>query len=196
MSNRKRWNRILGAGLLAVVILGLFFAAGQFQKKQKVSAAENPDSQISEELVYDEQGNAYCYRKNLTNVLFMGVDKNEPVTLENTAGVAGQADCVMIFSFDREKKTVQILQISRDSMTDIDIYDIDGDYYTTVTAQLATQYAYGKGEKSSCWAMKKTVSELLYDLPIDGYISLMVEAVGIASDAVGGVTLTLKELPV
>ena len=99
----------------------------------------------------------------------------------------------MILSLDEKTQTGKILQISRDTMTDVDIYDVNGNFYTSVEAQIATQYAYGNGEKSSCWAMEKTVSELLYELPIDAYISLNIESISILNDAVGGVTLTIPE---
>ena len=41
--------------------------------------------------------------------------------------------------------------------------------------------------------MKKTVSELLYGLPLDGYISLNIEGIRAMNDAVGGVTITIPE---
>ena len=75
-----------------------------------------------------------------------------------------------------------MLQVSRDSMTDVDIYDANGNYYTSVRAQIATQYAYGDGKQSSCLAMEKTVSELLYDLPIAGYVSLDIAGIHAMQD--------------
>ena len=78
-------------------------------------------------------------------------------------------------------------------MTDVDIYDANGNYYTSVRAQIATQYAYGDGKQSSCLAMEKTVSELLYDLPIAGYVSLDIAGIHAINDAVGGVTITVPE---
>jgi len=99
----------------------------------------------------------------------------------------------MILSLDQETETGRVLQISRDCMTQVDLYDVSGNYFTSVEAQLATQYAYGNGEKSSCWAMEKTVGELLQDVPIDAYLSLNIDAIGSLNDAVGGVTLTIPE---
>lgn len=40
-------------------------------------------------------------------------------------------------------------------MTAVDIYDMSGDFVGTEEMQLALQYAYGDGEKRSCWLMKK-----------------------------------------
>lgn len=129
----------------------------------------------------------------MENYLFIGVDKKEEVTLQDTPGTAGQADCVMILSANKQTKKVKVLQVSRDSMTDVDIYDANGNYYTSVRAQIATQYAYGDGKQSSCLAMEKTVSELLYDLPIAGYVSLDIAGIHAINDAVGGVTITVPE---
>lgn len=108
-------------------------------------------------------------------------------------GTSGQADCLMVISMDKSNETARVLQVSRDTMTDVDLFDVSGKYYTTVQAQIATQYAYGNGVQSSCFATKKTVSELLYDLPIDGYLSLNLSAISILNDSVGGVTVTIPE---
>ena len=123
----------------------------------------------------------------------MGIDKDAEVSLSNMPGTSGQADCLMVISLDKSNETARVLQVSRDTMTDVDLFDVSGKYYTTVQAQIATQYAYGNGVQSSCFATKKTVSELLYDLPIDGYLSLNLSAISILNDAVGGVTVTVPE---
>ena len=41
--------------------------------------------------------------------------------------------------------------------------------------------------------MKKTVKELLYGLPIEGFFSMSIEGIGTFNDALGGVTLTVPE---
>jgi len=125
--------------------------------------------------------------------LFLGIDNNAELSEENIPGAGGQADCIIVLSVDRENKTVQAIQISRDSMTEVDIYDANGNAYATLNAQVATQYAYANGAKNGCWATKKTVSELLYEIPIDGYIAMDIAAVSPINDSLGGVTLTIPE---
>ncbi len=155
---------------------------------------DNPSipSQTDRELVYYD-GEAYEYNHNLKNILFMGLDNNTEMQQENVPGGGAQADCILLITLDKEHNTTKVLQISRDSMTDVDIYDVNGNYYTTIRSQIATQYAYGNGAKNSCWAMKKTVSEFLYELPIDGYIALDIAAVSKINDMLGGVTVTVPE---
>ena len=51
------------------------------------------------------------------------MDKKEEVTLQDTPGTAGQADCVMILSANKQTKKVKVLQGIQRLMTDVDIYD-------------------------------------------------------------------------
>lgn len=189
-------------GIILILAIGIFVWA--FQKKimadknsgiedsSELSQANQEVSQASANTI-EYNGQTYEYNTDLENYLFLGVDKKEEVTLHDTPGTAGQADCIMILSANKETKKVKILQVSRDSMTDVDIYDVNGNYYTSINAQVATQYAYGNGKDTSCWAMKKTVSELLYDLPIEGYLSLDIDGISTINDVIGGVTITVPK---
>lgn len=200
MSNRreKHKKKISGKAVICVTLsLVIGVGAGWLTWKYKdqtekaVSTETEQVQTTGDNVIYE--GKTYQYNKNLTNILFMGVDKEAQVLTGDIPGTAGQADCIMILSLNQSDKTCKVLQISRDSMTGIDIYDSSGNYYTSINAQLATQYAYGTGGENSCWAMKKTVKELLYGLPIEGFFSMSIEGIGTFNDALGGVTLTVPE---
>ena len=189
---------ILTAAIVLIAAAVLWYlcqnvSLDRFNRKQGETAtsSETTADSTSDTIFYN--GKEYSYNKNLTNILFMGVDKDAKASLSNMPGTSGQADCLMILSMDKSKGTARILQVSRDTMTDVDLFDVSGKYYTSVQAQIALQYAYGNGVQSSCFATKKTVSELLYDLPIDGYLSLNLAAISLLNDAVGGVTVTVPE---
>lgn len=182
--------QITGIFLLVIAGIGFYYILAQRRAAEAPEAFQTSQN-LKKEIEY--KGKTYQYNNKLRNILFLGIDTTDDVTLKNTPGVAGQADCIMIFSMDMESKECRSLQVSRDSMTDVDLYDMNGNYYTSVYAQIATQYAYGNGKESSCWAMRKTVSELLGDLPIDGYISVNIESIRILNDAIGGVTLTMSD---
>lgn len=139
------------------------------------------------------EGEKYRYNSSLFNILFLGIDNNEEIREDHLPGEAGQSDCIMLLTLNKETKKAQILQIPRDTMTEVDLYDTGGNYYASVQEQLATQYSYGNGGTGSCWAVKKTVSELLYDIPIDAYLSMDMASISIINDAVGGVTITIPE---
>lgn len=197
---KKQRGILIGCCIMLFVVVLVVIAGKLLSDKRQhdaivqaqVEAAEPSSSSDSKrKVLYD--GKTYEYNQKLTNILFLGVDKKSEVELQDTPGTAGQADCIMLLTLNEETQVCDVLQISRDTMTEVDIYDMNGEYYTSVDAQIATQYAYGNGEKSSCWAMNKTVSELLNDLPIDAYISMNIEAISTITDAIGGVTITIPE---
>ena len=179
---------------LLLLLFGLLLIAGvavliKFLLSDSDSEWDDAQSQSTiGEITYE--GQRYSYNQSLTNILFLGIDNNDVIREDDLPGDAGQSDCILLLTLNRETKQGQILQIPRDTMTEVDLYDASGEYYTTVIEQITTQYAYATGGQNSCRAVKKTVSELLYDLPIDGYLAMDMAAVSIVNDAIGGVTIT------
>ena len=88
---------------------------------------------------------------------------------------------------------MKIFGISMDTMTPIDNYDTEGNLIGQGVNHLALAYSYGDGEEKSCEMMSKAVSELLYGLPIQGYVAVNLQAVSKVNDAVGGVEVTIPE---
>lgn len=185
--------------LFILAVLAVIAAAGAIyvgvqskkaEEKREVSAnTESTDS--SSYITYN--GKKYQYNSDLRTMLFLGVDKDEVVTVRENTGRSGQSDCLILLVLDTESKTTTLLEISRDSMADVKIYGIDGDYMATETAQIATQYAYGDGEKRSCQLTRNAVSNLLYDIPIHDYLSLNMAGIVPIVDQIGGVTITITE---
>ena len=138
-------------------------------------------------------GKTYQYKDNLMNILCLGIDSRDGIAKEKTPGKAGQADCVILAVLDDEAKTVQLINISRDSMVPVHVYATDGSFVEDRTEQLALQYAYGNGRDWSCQLMEQAVSDLFYGLPIHGYCALSMNSIASLNDAVGGVTVTVPE---
>mgnify|MGYP000955571115 CR=1 FL=1 len=138
-------------------------------------------------------GKTYKYRSNLRTVLFMGIDKSGDLTQQDYTGYGGQADSIILFIIDPDTKEIKMFSVSRDTMMDIKVYDTDGNYLTTINAQLALQYAYGDGMKRSSQLVKEDVSGLLFDIPIASYVTFDVGGVGPLTSAIGGVNVTVPE---
>ena len=138
-------------------------------------------------------GKTYQYKDNLMNILCLGIDSRDGIAKEKTPGKAGQADCVILAVLDDEAKTIQLINISRDSMVPVHVYATDGSYVEDRTEQLALQYAYGNGRDWSCQLMEQAVSDLFYGLPIHGYCALSMNRIASLNDTVGGVTVTVPE---
>ena len=118
--------------LAAVAVLAV--AAAVFVGIQKRSADEKQTVQAEQRCEEDSSyitynGKKYEYNTDLRTMLFMGVDKDETVTVKEITGRSGQADCLILLVLDTESKKTTLLEISRDSMADIKIYGMDGRLY-------------------------------------------------------------------
>lgn len=188
---QKKWNRIL----LSVCLFASCIALAGCTRKQKPvpeSAQTEVQSQAIDNTI-EWKGKKYKYNHNLNNILFLGVDKSDPIGETYLPGETGQSDCIMLLSLDTEKKKGRILQINRNTYTQVDVYDENGNYANSIDGQLALQYAYDIGGSSSCWAVKKTVGELLYGVPVDGYFALDLDGIAEINDALGGVDVLMKQ---
>ena len=184
---------IIALAVVCVILLcGVGYTLLQDKKEERpenLTGTEEEDQ--SDVIVVD--GVKYRPNTNIQTVLFLGIDKEAKSDLGNTPGENGQSDSLNLLVADRETKKARILQISRDSMVDIDIYSVSGDKMMMEQGQIALQYAYGDGEEESCRLTAGKVSELLYGVEIQSYLSLTMEGMVRTADAIGGVTLTIPE---
>lgn len=190
MKNRKRIViTVILLFLCLVAVAGiLMYDRDQDSSKGKSTASQIPD----EESIYF-QGEEYRRNPDIQTILLLGVDKEKLTDMNGNPGENGQSDSINLLVTDVDKKTGQILQISRDTMVDIEIYSIEGEKLTSQTGQIALQYAYGDGKEKSCYLTADRVSELLYGISIRNFLSLTIEGIQTATDCLGGVTLTVPE---
>ncbi|MBP3488412.1 MAG: LCP family protein [Roseburia sp.] len=187
--------------LVIAAVAGFFVlrAAGKSSLKKNIAnaapvLAADTETGFEEEGVVYHNGQKYRYNEELTTILCIGVDSREDTLKKNeTLGNSGQADAIFLLVIDEANQKMSVIAIPRDTMTRIDVYDLSGQYYNTVEAQLALQYAYGDGAMLSCEMMEKAVSNLMYQLPIHACAAINMNAIGVVNDAVGGVTLTALE---
>lgn len=139
-------------------------------------------------------GKTFRKRTDLRTVLFLGIDDTQTVEAEGAVlGNQGRADSVVLFILDKTAKTTTSLLISRNTMTEVDVYKANGDLATSNVMQLNMQYAFGNSPTRGNFLMKRTVSELLYNTKIDSCVSMTMEGIAVVVDGMGGITLTLPE---
>ena len=138
-------------------------------------------------------GEVYEYNQELVTFLFMGIDSHSGISQIKIPGKAGQADALILAVMNPTTEEIQIINVNRDSITDIEIYDTAGVYMGKERGQITLQYAYGDGREKSCELMEQAVSELFYGIPIHGYVALDILAIANLNDAVGGVEVTVDE---
>lgn len=194
MERRKQRSK---KGILILLLILLLIVAiavvlwNVFQEGPQEEWDDSLSQSSINQITYE--GKQYSYNPDLINILFLGIDNSAGIKDDNMPSEAGQSDCLILLTLDKEKKEARILQIPRDTMTEVDVYNVGGYLFTTLQAQIATQYAYHIGGESSCMATKKTVSELLYDLPIDGYLAMDYTNIATVNDAIGGVKITIPQ---
>ena len=137
-------------------------------------------------------GTAYAKKEGLETVLLLGVDKFEGETPEGYINNQ-QTDFLLLLVLDKENETCTPIQLNRDTMTQIQILGVTGEPAGTFTGQLALAHTYGSGEEDSCENTVLAVSNLLYGMEIDHYVSLTMDGVALLNDLVGGVTVEVLD---
>ncbi len=182
--------------LLAGLVAGVLYYQDEADNEQIENAgvAENAPVEIKT-LTY--QGEEYPLKKHLQTVLLIGTDHtgNEPTVPEGFTAFynINQADFIMLLAVDRDTQRVEMLQINRDTMTDVPWLDVIGNYGGTNFQQLCLSFNSGSGGEDSCQNTVDAVSGLLFDAPIQGYIQIPMTALPVINDMVGGVTVFIEE---
>ena len=200
--NRRRWRRGLLIALLAIlaalmVIVGMFwwlYARGRQSLMGDGNQISTPSSiveRVEEDLVV-YNGVSYRYNENITAILVLGVDKTD-IQEEATYGQNGQADTLFLATLDTQTGQMHILPISRDTMVDVDMYTADGTYVGVEKTQLCLAYAYAANGEEGCLNVARSVSRLLYGVPINNYVAIDLDGIQAVTKAIDGVPVTVLE---
>ena len=185
MKNKK-------AILLVAACAALSAVAGvllSMQFNRKVERTVSEASQISvPDATVEKDGVVYEPDSGVRAYLFLGVDDEG---LDRTSyGKGGRTDTILLLV--RRDEELRILEISRDTMTEVDTYDAAGDYLSTGVMQLNMQYSFGDSPRRSAHLTKRAVSNLLKGAEIDGAIALDMSGIAPIVDALGGITVRME----
>lgn len=180
------------AALLAVLAVVLvLYGGGRWLEKR----AEKPETrtqlpQADQETV-EVDGVTYRKKSRLTTILVMGVDHDTQDSYEYRK--AGQADFLRLVVLDDADKTVQQLQIDRDTITPVTVLGVMGDRYEPVEQQICVGYGFGDGRQTSCEVTVEAVENLLGGQTVDQYLSMGLDGISTLNDLAGGITVTLED---
>lgn len=198
----KLWKKILIGFVstilaLVVLIIGTFafliYRGSQemFEPNITITAPEGVQTQEQGEfIVYN--GKTYQFNENITNILFMGIDKRN-LDDSTITGSKGQADVIVLMAVDTKTGKTTMINISRDTMTDVTIYSANGGYVGSEVQQLCLSYAYGDGKETSCENTVNSVRKLFYNIPVKSYLSLDLDGISAVNDSIGGVDVVSPE---
>ena len=137
------------------------------------------------------EGKNYQLRDDLEVIAIMGIDDREDIGNSNTYVNKSQADVIYVYAIDHANKSFQAIQINRDTVTGVQTITVDGKKSDIVNMQICLAHGYGRTEEGRCENTVEAISALLYDVPVDHYISLNMSAIPVLNDQVGGVTVTV-----
>ena len=204
--------RVLVVLFAIMAVLVLTFAAIRWSGGRSLSKGEIvsemitiPDAIKQDVEVKDEgrtviyKGEKYVYNEDIITILFMGVDKlleseeGETANEESVIGTNGQADTLVLGIIDKKNEKISFINVSRDTMADIDIYNVSNEFLRSEKRQICLQYAYGNGRETSCEYVVNALQRYLYGMPINAYVAVDYDAIAILNDAVGGVEVNVLE---
>ena len=207
-ARRLKWEKIKNVLLIVLIviiillipILAIKVLGEKSMHTENVDGIRMMTAPVIEDVIVEDEGETitykgetYLYNENIVAIFCMGIDEYEMTEEDALIGASGQADMLLLAILDMENGNVKLWNISRDSMTDVDIYNVDGEYVRTENMQACLAFAYGDGKEKSCENTVRSVSRLLYGMPIQSYVVLNMEAIRPLNDAVGGVEVTIHE---
>jgi len=160
----KKWLKVIG------IILGLLFIATGAFAYSVLNSISNTAETIHNPIERETEKRVETLTLNKQqpfSVLLLGVDERDYDK--------GRSDTMITVTVNPETKSVKMLSIPRDTLTEIIGYGIED--------KINHAYAFGGPEMSM-----NTVENLL-DIPIDYYVKINMEGFEDLVDAVGGVTV-------
>lgn len=191
---RKIILLLLSAVLLAALIAGALFFSRKTEE-MSITNAGTAQNAVVEPISLTYNGVEYPIKDHIQTVLLIGTDSLEQYqekenSLQDYYNFS-QADFLMLLVLDTDANTADIIQLNRDTMTDVPWLDVLGNYGGTEYKQICLAFNYGDGGRKSCLNTVDAVSSLLFDAPIQSYIQIPMTALPVLNDLVGGVEVTM-----
>ncbi len=185
-------RQFLKTAALLILVLAVLYAGLQTLESRVLLPVRNLPEQMGSKTVICD-GIQYFPRQDITVLMVLGIDRPGPMVSGKGYRNPGAADTVMLLLFDEAEQSTTVLVLNRDTMLDMDVLGIRGEYAGTAYGQLALAYTYGSGMEDSCENVKNTLMKYLRGLTVDYYVAMTADALPILNDAVGGVTVTVTD---
>lgn len=191
--------------VVAVLVLAIFNKKTETEAKNNTETVVETESDSKKPEDFDRyvekwaegvityNGKNYEFNQNLSVYLLMGIDKEGPVEKSEDYTKGGQSDANFLLVANKLTDELSVFSINRNTLTEVTVYNAEGDELGEYLRQLCLQHGYGDGAKLSCNMCVEAVSKLFYNIPIDGYMSMNMGAIPGLNDSVGGVEVEVLE---
>lgn len=191
MKRPNQIGKIVYYSLILILVLVIIFCGLQILESTLFKPTAGTVAPPSKTITRD--GVEYFPRQDITVMLVMGIDEFGPMQSSGESYNPGAADMVTLLIFDEKNEQTRILCLNRDTMLNVSVLGINGRKAGSTFAQLAIAHTYGTGMEDSCENTRDTVSEFLYGITIDHYVSANMDAINLMNDAVDGVTVYVED---
>lgn len=157
-------NKGIIFSLILIILIGALFYIFTIDKEENIIVDD--DIQVKNDyhhLTYE--GKEYEYDPSVITILFMGIDTTDPDNV-------GQADSLQLYLFDRKDEVIDVINISRDTMADIKLYDVSHNELGWERQHLALAFAYGSSMENGAMLTCQAVSKMFNDIPINYFIAM------------------------
>lgn len=192
MRRKKNANNILFLCVLLVLVIVILYSGLRILESTVLHPTQKPVAQQTTKTI-TRNGKEYFPRQDVTVMMVLGIDQYGPVESSNYYRNQGSADSIMLLVFDESNEDCTVLYLNRDTMLTMDVLGVRGEYAGTTYGQLALAHTYGTGLEDSCVNMKNTLMNYIHGMTIDYYVAMNMDAIPILNDAVGGVTVNVKD---
>lgn len=201
MKNKKK---ILAAAVIILIAIAALIALAAAAEEHRVKKLAETFEDATETQTTGKEsilpgkkvrlyGRKYTYDHQIETYLFLGTDGSGDENEEEGAYVGSMADVLNLLVLDKTDKTYAIIQLNRDTITEIDLMTEDGECYASAELQLCTAHWYGGSKEQSCENTVAAVSRFLGKIGIDGYMAIPMTQIGALNHMVGGVEVTIED---
>lgn len=192
MIRRKGLKNFAFFGVLLILVMVMIYGGVRLvESRVNDNPGESSGNALRKTITWNDR--KYFQRQDITVMMVLGIDQFGPVESSNYYRNNRSADTIMLLVFDEADQNCTVLHLNRDTMVDMTVLGVRGEYGGTSYGQLALAHTYGTGLKDSCENMKMTLERMLPGAAIDYYMALNMDAVSILNDAVGGVTVSVVD---
>lgn len=188
-TKNRRLQYIAGILLIIFLLSGVLVFASIWDRTHSESGSQGVN--VSTTFVYN--GEEYVRKDGIETVLILGLDKFDGEIDETAYNNDKQSDFMMLLVIDNNQKKCTPIQINRDTMVDMNVLGLNGNKVGTVNKQIALAHTYGNGREVSCGNAADAVSNLLFGVKPEHYISMPMDAVPVFNDLVGGVEIEVRD---
>lgn len=192
MKRNRQFGRYITAVAIFLLVLVLLYSGLRILESTVLHQSTGVQWQPTRKTIVRD-GVEYFPRQDVMVVLVSGIDVEGPMQSSGSYNNAGEADMVSVLIFNESQEKLNIISLNRDTMLEMPILGVNGKPAGTIYGQLALAHTYGSGMEDSSSNLKNTVSNLLYGINIDYYITLSMDAIATLNDAVDGVTVTVSD---